>query len=129
MAGYWELRGDAQVWPGVVNRGYVTDFEFQEGSFLADYAKAGKWAKVLEMLRPENHLVNVNQCWPGDGSRSTVLHRAAELDAPEHVVAALLERGALRSLRNAQGHTAHEIASEAGQPACTADALRPVPSP
>ena len=129
MTSYGELRGYADPWPGTVNRAYMIDTEFQEGSFLADYAKAGKWAKVLEILRPENHLVNVNQSWPGDGTGSTVLHRAVELAAPDDVVAALLDRGALRSLRNADGRTAYDIAADTGQPPSRLDVLRVAPSP
>jgi hypothetical protein len=129
MTGYEELRGQAEVWPGVINRGYVIDTEFQEGSFLADYATKGRWAKVLQMLRPDNHLININQAWPGDGSWSTVLHRAAELGAPHDVVEALLGRGALRSLRNGDGRTAHEIARQAGHGPARLDLLRPQPSP
>ena len=82
MTTYRELRGYAEVWPCQVSRAYMTDWEFQQGSFLADYAKAGKWAKVVEILHPDNHLVNVNQSWPGDSSRATVLHHAAQLGAP-----------------------------------------------
>ena len=129
MTSYSELRGNAEVWPCVISRGYMIDTEFQDGSFLADYAKSGKWAKVLEVLRPGNHLVNVNQSWPGDGSGSTVLHRAAELGAPDEVVSALISRGALRSLRNAEGRTPYEIAVDAGQPDSVLELLRPAPSP
>lgn len=129
MTSYAELRGSAEVWPCVVNRDYVTHTEFQDGSFLADYAKSGKWAKVLQLLRPDNHLVNVNQSWPGDASRSTVLHRAAESGAPDDVVSALIDRGALRSLRNADGLTPYEIAVHAGGSDSQAEMLRPVPSP
>lgn len=129
MTSYGELRGYAEVWPCVVSRGYVIDSEFQEGSFLADYAKRGLWDKVLQMLHPDNHLINVNQFWPGDGTLSTVLHRAAELDAPENVVQGLLDRGALRSLRNAEGFTAYEIAVNAGRTPSRMQLLEPAPSP
>jgi hypothetical protein len=129
VTSYGELRGYAEVWPCVVNRGYMMDTEFQEGSFLADYAKKGRWDKVLSMLHPDNHLINVNQSSPGDGSGSTVLHRAAELGAPDDVVEALLQRGALRSLRNAAGLTPHETAEAGGQPPSTLKLLRPEPSP
>jgi hypothetical protein len=129
MTSYGELRGSASVWPCVVNRGYMIDSEFQEGSFLADYAKRGKWVKVLQMLHPDNHLINVNQTAPGDGTRSTVLHRAAELGAPDDVVQALLERGAFRSLRNAEGRTPVEIALMTGQPSPMLELLRPESSP
>lgn len=129
MTSYGELRGHAEVWPCVVSRGYVIDAEFQEGSFLADYAKKGLWKKVLGMLVPDNPLVNVNQFWPGDGTLSTVLHRAAELDAPDVVVQGLLDRGALRSLRNAEGLTAYEVAANAGQAPSRLQLLTPPPSP
>ena len=82
MTTYRELRGYAEVWPCQVSRAYMTDWEFQQGSFLADYAKAGKWAKVVEILHPDNHLVNVNQSWPGDSSRSAALHPAELLRPP-----------------------------------------------
>lgn len=129
MTSYGELRGNASVWPCVVNRGYMIDSEFQEGSFLADYAKRGKWVRVLQMLHPDNHLINVNQSAPGDGSKSAVLHRAAELGAPDDVAEALLERGAFRSLRNADGQIPFEIAVAAAQSPSMLELLRPGASP
>lgn len=129
MTSYGELRGNADVWPCVVNRGYMIDSEFQSGSLLADYAKTGRWKSALGMIVPDNPLVNVNQFWPGDGSYSTVLHRSAELGAPDNIVQALLDRGALRSIRNAEGRTAYEIAVEAGRSTSTVTMLRPELSP
>ena len=128
MTTYGELRGRAEVWPCQVSRAYMTDWEFQQGSFLADYAKAGKWAKVIEILHPDNHLVNVNQSWPGDSSRSTVLHRAAQSGAPADVIEVLMGRGALRSLRDADGRTPYELAVAAGEVSAL-ELLRPPPSP
>lgn len=126
---YWELRGQADWWPGVVDRASKTDFEFETCCYLDDMAKAGNWAKVLEILeQPElKGVANVNQSRPASTSRSSVLHHAAATDAPPDVIEALLQRGAFRSLRDSDGKTAHEIALDISP--STSDLLKPVPSP
>jgi hypothetical protein len=89
----------------------MTDPQWQEGFYLNDRARAGRWATVLEMLHPDNYLVNINQWWPVDDSRSTVLHIAAGAGAPQNVIESLVGLGAFRSQPNSDGLTAHEIAN------------------
>ena len=111
MVSWDELRGNANVWPGRLGRKWMTDWEWQESFYLDDRAKAGGWETVLEILRPDNHLVNINQWLPGSKLRSTVLHRAAGNLAPADVIEALLGLGAFRSQPNSDGLTAYEIAN------------------
>lgn len=127
---YRELRGDADVWPGTLDRNSLIDSQFQAGMYLDDCAKSANWNKVLEILDPTNHLVDVNQSRPATNSRSTVLHRAAEGGAPAEVVETLLERGAFRSLRDENGLTAFDLAARnTSLPDGLAQLLRPLPSP
>jgi hypothetical protein len=64
MMTYRELRGDAAVWPGNLDRSSFIDSQFQAGMYLDDCAKAGNWDKVLKILDPGNHLVAINQSRP-----------------------------------------------------------------
>ena len=133
MVSWGELRGNANVWPGLISRSCMTDPEWQEGFYLDDRAKAGRWETVLEMLHPDNHLVNVNQWFPGSDSRSTVLHRAVEVGAPESVIESLVGLGAFRSQPNSAGMTAYQIANDeklGGRIGKSAvELLKPPPSP
>ena len=129
MATWGELRGDANVWPGLLDRSCMTDSQRQEGFYLDDRAKAGRWETVLEILRADNPLVNVNQWCPSSDSRSTVLHRAAENHAPVDVIEALIGLGAFRSQRDSDGMTAYEIAKENGHTPLAMDLYRPTQSP
>ena len=130
MMTYGELRGDADVWPGNLDRSSFIDSQFQAGMYLDDCAKAGNWDKVLEILEPGNHLVDINQSRPATSSRSTVLHRAAEGAAPVDVIEGLLQRGAFRSLRDRDGLTAFGIATgNAAVSDYVRQLLRPEPSP
>lgn len=129
MATWGELRGKADVWPGFLDRADITDSQFQEGSYLDDCAKVGNWKKVLEILNPGNHLVNINQWRPASNSQSTVLHRAAENGAPIDVMNALIQRGAFRALRDGNGVNAYQIAEASHQPPDVVATLMPEPSP
>lgn len=111
------------------DRSCMTEPQWQEGLYLDDRAKAGKWETVLEILRPDNHSVNINQWCPGSDSRSTVLHRAAENGAPVDVVEALLALGAFRSQQDSSGMTPHQIAERNGSTPEVLDLYRPDPSP
>ena len=121
------------MWPGLISRSCITDPQWQEGFYLDDRAKAGGWDKVLEILRPDNHLVNINQWLPGSKSRSTVLHIAAAVGAPDSVIESLVGMGAFRSQPNSIGMTAYQIANDenlGGKIGKSAvELLKPPPSP
>ena len=131
MMKYWELRGQADWWPGVIARSLKTDFEFQTCCYLDDMAKRGNWPKVIELLeQPElRGVVNVNQMRPASNEGLSVLHHAAENAAPAEVIEALLKRGAFRSLRDRKNRTAFEIALMNHAPPSVTELLEPVPSP
>ncbi|MGV0721045.1 ankyrin repeat domain-containing protein [Mycolicibacterium elephantis] len=129
MVSYWELRGEAAVWPGTLNRSLLIESQVQAGHYLADMADKGNWNQVKRQLDPENHLVDVKQWRPGDETWSTVLHQAARQGAPADVIAWLLKRGALKSQRDADGRTAFDIAVAEDQSQECLEILRPTTSP
>lgn len=129
MTTYGELRGQAVVWPGVANRSLMVGSQVEAGCYLADMAAKGNWHRVMHDLDPENHLLDVNQWRPGDGSWITVLHEAAKQGAPLDVVSWLINRGALRSQKDAEGRTPYELAKVQGHGADLLDLLAPPPPP
>ena len=76
---------------------------------LADAAKTGDWSTVFDLLDDPDQLVDINWWRPGGPAWFTVLHQAAWHGAPTEVAAELIRRGALRSLRDSRGRTAHDI--------------------
>lgn len=131
LMGYWELRGRADWWPGVVDRSLKTDFEFDTCCYLDDMAKAGNWTKVFEILEQPDlkGVANVNQSRPASDSRSSLLHHAAANGAPVDVIESLIEKGAFRSLRDHNGRTAYEIAQSNKGTQRGLELLEPPPSP
>lgn len=97
----------ATEWPGVL------DVESGWGSQdLADAASVGDWDTVLELIDASitagRNLVNT---WrPGGISWSTPLLQAARHGAPTDIVRQLLNRGAWRSLVDADGNSPLELA-------------------
>lgn len=120
---------EAFSWPGVLAPSMLEDSVVAAAHRLADAAKAGDWGTVMSMIVSDSQAVNVNQWRPGGGSWFTVLHQAAWHGAPIEIVAALTERGALRTLRDAKGRTAHDIAADHGRRTSLIDSLAPPPSP
>ncbi len=116
------------AWLGVLDPSLWTESFVADGHRLADAAKAGDWTTVLEMLRTDPHL-GVNRWRPGSPKWFTVLHQAAWHGAPTAVVSALLELGALRSLRDAKSRTPQDVAAERGHAATLGEMLTPPPSP
>lgn len=80
---------------------------------LADQSRAGNWDAVLQLLGTHANL-SPNQWRIGGTSWFTPLHQAAWLGAPVEVVDELIQRGAWRSLRNAEGDRAIDIARSRG---------------
>lgn len=115
-------------WPGVLDSSLLSEDTITAGHTLADTADAGDWPALFDLLGAVPTL-SVNQCRPGCPEWLTPLHRAARRGAPAKVVAALLERGALRCLADARGWTARDMADEAGHRPALISALAPPPSP
>ena len=99
------------------------------GHRLADAAKAGNWPMVMKVLDQEWKWSIVNQWRPGGKAWFTVLHQAAWHAAASEVVAELLDRGSLRSLRDSNGRTAFDVASEHRHTEALRVLLKPPRSP
>lgn len=80
---------------------------------MCDAARDGRWADLLTLLDENDELVNSSR--PDGPSLYAPLHQAAYNGAPREVVEALLHRGAWRTLRNADGERAVDVARRLGQ--------------
>lgn len=100
------------VWDGVSMIETLTEAAAATRLRLADAAKSGDWASVLELVSQDRNLVNVTR--PGGRSWYAPLHQAAYGRAPIEVVQRLLELGAWRTLRNARGELAVDVALRRG---------------
>ncbi|MEV0333414.1 ankyrin repeat domain-containing protein [Nocardia sp. NPDC050717] len=99
------------LWWGSHRRKAFSDEGIAARDRLADAARAGEWDVVLELA--ERHR-SVNAVRVGGNSGFAPLHQAAWLGAPETVVERLIELGAWRTLRTADGDTAADIADARG---------------
>lgn len=97
------------VWNGVHDTSLLHEDVVSSGHRFADAAKAGDWSTVFEMLDDPRQPVDINWWRPGGTAWFTVLHQAAWHGAPNDVVAALIQRGALRSLTDSRERTPYEI--------------------
>ena len=129
MTSYAELRNDAAVWPGAMDRSLMSKRQFAAGRYLADMAKRGRWRRVRRELEPAGRLVDVKQWRPGGTTWLTVLHQAGWNGASADVVSWLIGVGALRSQTDALGRTAHDVAAQHNQPENLLELLAPPPSP
>lgn len=115
-------------WPGVLEPSLLSQEVVAAGHQMADAADAGDWPALLDLLDATPAL-SANQCRPGCPDWVTPLHRAAHRGAPADVVDALIARGALRSLRDARGWTARDVALAQRHPLPLIARLTPPPSP
>lgn len=122
---YNEIRNDAPLWPGVMDRSLLGNRQSQAAMYLADAAKRGKWRHVVRELDRGDRVVDVKAWRPGGKTWLTVLHQAGWHGAPPDVSAWLIERGALRSQPDAAGRTAYDIAVEHHRPAELLEVLKP----
>jgi len=97
------------VWHGVLDPGLLHDHIVAGSHRFADAAKAGDWSAVLSMLDDPALPIDINWWRPGGTAWFTVLHQAAWHGAPADVVAALIRRGALLTLTESRGRTAHDV--------------------
>ena len=113
---------------GVLDTSVMADDMLSAGHRLADAAKAGKWPAVMTVLDSEWSWLVINQWRPG-GTRGSPPSSGRLDGAPTEVVAELLDRGALRSLRDSKGRTAFDVAAEHDRTPAFRELLRPPRSP
>jgi hypothetical protein len=126
---YSEIIRGARPWQGVLDTSVMADDMVSAGHRLAAAAKAGNWPAVLKVLDREWSWLVINQWRPGGTAWFTALHQAAWHGAPTEVAAELLDRGALRSLRDSKGRTAFDVAAEHDGTPALRELLRPPRSP
>ncbi|WP_460808544.1 hypothetical protein [Nocardioides salsibiostraticola] len=80
---------------------------------MSDAAKSGNWQAVIRVVDTDQRL-DVNQWRIGGRSWFTPLHQAAWHGADVSVVTDLLDRGAWRSLRDANGRQPIDLAQDRG---------------
>jgi hypothetical protein len=129
MTTYSEIIRGARAWQGVLDTSVMADDMASAGHRLADAAKAGNWPAVMQVLDRKWSWLVVNQWRPGGTAWFTALHQAAWHGAPTDVVAELLDRGSLRSLRDSKGRTAFDVAVEHDGTHALRELLRPPRSP
>jgi hypothetical protein len=129
MMSYSEIIRGARPWQGVLDTSVMADDMVSAGHRLADAAKAGNWPAVMAVLDIEWSWLVINQWRPGGTAWFTALHQAAWHGAPTEVVAELLDRGSLRSLRDSKGRTAFDVAVEHDGTRALRDLLRTPRSP
>lgn len=132
----WCVEEEPLDGPGVLEPSLLSEAVVAARRRLAGAARAGDWTAVLELLSAGSDQMGFkdlrlgpNQWRPGSSMWFTPLHQAAWHGAPESVVSVLIEQGALRSLRDAKGRTARDVAVEHNRSDGLIKLLTPRPSP
>ncbi|WP_380282147.1 ankyrin repeat domain-containing protein [Kitasatospora purpeofusca] len=100
-------------WDGAGERGLYHEEHQAERDRLSDAAHRGDWTGVLAAVEKWASLVNARRV--GGRSGWAPLHQAAWHDAPIEVVERLLEAGAWRTLRSADGERPVDLATRLGR--------------
>ncbi len=111
------------TWDGVTQRTTYRNGVVEHRDRLAEAARSGDWPSVLTLLAAHPQWVNATRI--GGESGYTPLHQAAWHGVPVAIVLRLVELGAWRTLRTAEGERALDIADRLGH-RHLAGALRPV---
>ncbi|MEV6213833.1 hypothetical protein [Nocardia sp. NPDC051833] len=98
-------------WYGWYRREFFDERSIAARDRLADAARDGQWDVVLEVADRDR---TINSTRVGGSSGFAPLHQAAWHGAPEPVVERMLELGAWRTLRTADGDTAADVAAARG---------------
>jgi hypothetical protein len=128
MMFYQKLITNTVPWPGVLDVSLLPKATVAAGHRLADAAKSSDWPVVMKLLDDEKVLVP-HQWRPGGKAWFTPLHQAAWHGSPPAVADTLIKRGALKSLRDAKGRSAFDVAAEHDKPYDLRMLLKPPPSP
>ncbi|MGY6630389.1 MAG: hypothetical protein ACXIUL_05200 [Wenzhouxiangella sp.] len=99
-------------WDGITQPDDLNNEVLQARLSLADAARSGDWPSVLDTLSSHEHWINC--CRPGGPSQFSPLHQVAYAGAPVEVAERLIALGAFRTLENAQGQRAVDIAENRG---------------
>jgi hypothetical protein len=106
--------GRAPQWDGIVQRDEYKPAFVQARDELADAGRAGRWDRVLGLLRDPARQLEPNHWRVGGQSWFTPLHQAAWHGAPGNVASELIAMGASRTLPTADGRSARDLAAATG---------------
>lgn len=95
-------------WDGITKSEVIRNDEIIMRHQIADAARDYNWNKTLEILNERLDLINVTR--PDGQALYTPLHQAAHGNAPVEVVQQMVAMGAWRTLKNAHGERAVDIA-------------------
>lgn len=100
------------TWDGVVRLDALSENAAKARVRLAEAARSYEWPTVLEIISGDSELAN--SCRPDGSSLYAPLHQAAYAGASTDVVSRLIELGAWRTLQNAWGERAIDVAERRG---------------
>jgi hypothetical protein len=100
------------IWDGVTRTEDLKEEWARTRHAPADAAKRYDWPRVLEMITEHRELANTTRL--GGSSLYTVLHQAAHGGAKSEIVDQLLRLGAWRTVLNARGERAVDVAERCG---------------
>jgi hypothetical protein len=100
------------VWDGIPRADVLDEDAAKLRTRLANAAKSSDWPTLLKIVATNGELIN--SCRPGGRSLYAPLHKAAHGGAPEDIVRQLIELGAWRTLQNARGERAVDVAERKG---------------
>jgi hypothetical protein len=110
-------------WDGLTSEVHLVPRAVAIRHALADAAKTYRWPAMLDLLEEHPDLVNTTRL--GGRSLYTPLHQAAHGGAPPDVATKLVDIGAFRTLRDANGEAPVDIARRLGHRGLV-DILKPV---
>jgi hypothetical protein len=99
-------------WNGVTQAALLDDEYAAIRHALADASKSGDWPQVFKILNTNAELINTSR--PDGKALYTPLHQAAYTGAGITVVRELIDLGAWRCLKNADGHRPVDVAARTG---------------
>lgn len=100
------------VWDGITHGDVLKEQAAKLRHALADAAKGYDWPEVTRLLTQHPELVNTTR--PGGTSLYTPLHQVAHGGAPAEIAQQLVEMSAWRTLQNARGERAVDVAERQG---------------
>ncbi|WP_426954137.1 hypothetical protein [Muricoccus radiodurans] len=106
----WNVLG--VVWDGIVEADVLNEEQAHLRHKLADAGKGCDWPTILGILREHPRLANTTRL--GGKSLYAPLHQAAYSGAPIEVVVEMIRLGAWRTLQNARGERAVDVAQRRG---------------
>ena len=96
------------LWDGVIDSRALDEFERKNRCAIADAGREGNWDRLFDLL--DAHPKHINSVRPDGLALYSPLHQAAWHGARPDIANRLIKMGAWRTLPNANGERAVDIA-------------------